>query len=103
MDDLSTLLITVVTVFTSTAAWRYYERRANAKERNDDREHLDELQYRNDLRERVRMLELMLKDMQTENTSLRDELRELTRQVATQSARIQYLERENQQLKTAKP
>lgn len=97
--NLSTLLITLVTVLTSTAAWRFWEHRARAQEKTEDREHLDELQYRNDLRERVRMLELMLKDMQRENTTLRDELRQLTATVATQAARIQWLERENKQLK----
>lgn len=102
-QNLITLLITLTTVLTSTAAWRYWERRAAARERTDDREHLDGLQYRNDLRERVRMLELMLKDIHTENNQLRDELRELTATVATQSARIHYLERENETLKKATP
>lgn len=101
--NLTTLLITLVTVLTSTAAWRYWDQRARSKEKSEDREHLDELQYRNDLRERVRMLELMLKDMQRENNDLRDELRELTATVTLQAGKIQWLERENEQLKTAAP
>lgn len=102
-QNLSTLLITLVTVLTSTAAWKYWEQRARAREKSDDREHLEGMEYRNDLRERVRMLELLLKDMQRENTALRDELRQLTATVATQAGKIQLLERENKQLKTAAP
>jgi len=81
-------------------AWKYYERRleiARQKEREEEQQvHL----FRDDLRERVTVLETKLEEALKREVSLLEEIRKLSETVAALKVEIEYLRRENTLLKT---
>lgn len=97
MDNLYTVLITLVTVLGGTSAWRYYEKRAMAKERDDDF-------IRHDCKDRIAKLEALLEISSEEKDDLRNMVLNLSKEVAALSVKVEFLTRENDELhKKAKP
>lgn len=74
-----------------TAAWRYYERRAQHKER-------DEEFIRHDCRDRIAKLEALLEESAKEKDDLRNLILQLTAQVAELRVKVEYLTDENERL-----
>ena len=91
MENIYSVLITAVTVLGGTGAWRYYEKRADHKER-------DEEFIRHDCKDRISKLEALLSESSKEKDSLRDMVLALTKEVAALSVKVEYLTKENDKL-----
>mgnify|MGYP003328867903 CR=1 FL=1 len=93
-SNVTSILITAITMLGGTAAWRFYEKRALHKER--DAEFI-----RHDCRERITKLEALLADSTKEKEDLRGLILELTREVAELRVKVEYLTEENDKLEKA--
>ena len=94
--DITTLwavLGTVVTVLGSASAWRFYEKRAMHKERDEDF-------IRHDCKDRISKLEALLESAAKEKDDLRRMVLDLTRQVAELRVTVDFLRVENEKLET---
>src|SRR6056300_190449 len=85
------ILITLITVLGSAGAWRYYERRAEAKQADDDF-------IREDCTKRIDKLEKLLERSSEEKDEMREKILELTKDLAELSIKVKYLEMENKRL-----
>jgi septal ring factor EnvC (AmiA/AmiB activator) len=95
MENIYSVLITAVTVLGGTGAWRYYEKRAEHKERDDEF-------IRHDCKDRISKLEALLSESSKEKDSLRDMILALTKEVAALSVKVEYLTKENDKLSKGK-
>jgi septal ring factor EnvC (AmiA/AmiB activator) len=84
MNNVWTLLITVITVLGSTTAFRYYEKRAMHKERDDDF-------IRHDCKDRISKLEALLEESSREKDEMRKQILDLVSEVASLRTEIKYL------------
>jgi phage shock protein A len=96
MENLYSVLITAITVLGGTGAWRYYEKRALNKER-------DEEFIRHDCKDRISKLEGLLEAAGKEKDELRMMVLELTKEVAALGVKVEYLTKENDKLEKALP
>jgi hypothetical protein len=87
------VLGTAVTVLGSASAWRYYEKRAMHKERDEDF-------IRHDCKDRISKLEALLEEAGKEKDQLRMMVLDLTRQVAELKVTVDFLRTENNKLVT---
>jgi septal ring factor EnvC (AmiA/AmiB activator) len=85
------VLITLITVLGSAGAWRYYERRAEAKQADDDF-------IREDCTKRIDKLEKLLERSSDEKDEMREKILQLTKDLAELSIKVKYLEMENKRL-----
>ena len=94
MDSQSfyTVLITAVTVLGSASAWRFYEKRAMRKERSED-------YMKDECRERIAKLEVLLERSSIEKDDMRSKILDLTREVAELRVKVEFLEDKNLELK----
>ena len=90
------VIITAITVLGGTGAWRYYEKRALSKERDDDF-------IRHDCKDRISKLEGLLEAAGREKDELRTMVLELTKEVAALGVKVEYLTKENDKLEKAIP
>ena len=90
-DSVWTVLITVVTVLGSASAWRFYEKRAMRKERDDEF-------IRHDCKDRIAKLEALLESSSKEKDEMRSTILKLTEQVAALAVKVEYLQKENSDL-----
>ena len=91
MENMYSVLITAVTVLGGTGAFRYYEKRAQKKEKDDEF-------IRHDCKDRISKLEALLVEAGKEKDSLRDMVLALTKEVAALSVKVEYLTKENEKL-----
>ncbi len=91
MDNLYTVLITAITVLGGASAFRFYEKRAQKKERDDDF-------IRHDCKDRIAKLEALLAQSSKEKDELRSMVLALTKEVAALSVKVEYLTKENEEL-----
>ncbi len=91
MDNLYSVLITAVTVLGGTGAWRYYEKRAIAKDRDDEF-------IKHDCKDRIAKLEALLENSSKEKDELRNMVLALTKEVAALSVKVEFLTKENEEL-----
>ena len=91
MENIYSVLITAVTILGGGGAWRYYERRAMHKEKDEDF-------IRHDCKDRISKLEALLEQSSNEKDELRQMVLGLTREVAALSVKVEYLTRENDEL-----
>jgi peptidoglycan hydrolase CwlO-like protein len=96
MENLYSVLITAITVLGGTGAWRYYEKRALNKERDDEF-------IRHDCKDRISKLEGLLEGASKEKDELRMMVLSLTKEVAALSVKVEYLTKENDKLEKALP
>jgi hypothetical protein len=78
------VLITAITVLGGTSAFRYYERRAMNKERDDEF-------IRHDCKDRITKLEALLERSSLEKDEMRAQILELVSEVAALRTEIKYL------------
>ena len=90
-DSVWTVLITVITVLGSASAWRFYEKRAMRKER-------DEEFIRHDCKDRIAKLEILLENSSKEKDEMRATILRLTEQVSALAVKVEYLQKENSEL-----
>jgi predicted RNase H-like nuclease (RuvC/YqgF family) len=91
MENIYSVLITAITVLGGTGAWRYYEKRALNKERDDEF-------IRHDCKDRISKLEGLLESASKEKDDLRMMVLNLTNEVAALSVKVEYLTKENEEL-----
>jgi predicted RNase H-like nuclease (RuvC/YqgF family) len=91
MENIYTVIISIVTVLGSAGAFRYYEKRQMHKERDEDF-------IRHDCKDRISKLEALLETSSKEKDELRTMVLNLTREVAALGVKVEYLTRENDEL-----
>ena len=93
MDETSiwTVIVTIVTVLGSTSAWKFYEKRVDAKKDEDNF-------IKQDCRERITKLEVLLKESSSEKDKMRETILGLTEKVSALSVKVEFLQKENIEL-----
>ena len=91
MENIYSVLITAITVLGGTTAWRFYEKRAQKKDRDDDF-------IRHDCKDRIAKLEALLAQSSKEKDEMRGMILDLTKQVAALTVKVEYLTKENEEL-----
>ena len=96
MDEntIATVLVTAITVLGSASAWRFYEKRAERRKEEDNF-------IREDCRDRIAKLEVLLLKSSEEKDQMRDTILKLVEQVSALNVKVQFLEEENKMLKMA--
>ncbi len=98
-DNITTVVVTVITVLFSAGAWKFYEKKIKLKTDLEREDRTDQNMYRDDLRDRVKRLEQLLTDGAVEKNVMRDQILSLTKEVSSLQVKVEYLEKENQRLK----
>lgn len=96
MENIYSVLITAITVLGGTTAFRYYEKRAMRKERDDEF-------IRHDCKDRISKLEALLESSSKEKDELRSMVLSLTKEVAALSVKVEFLTKENDKLEKSLP
>ncbi len=91
MENIYSVLITAITILGGGGAWRYYEKRAIAKEKDEDF-------IRHDCKDRITKLEALLESSSREKDELRTMVLTLTKEVAALSVKVEFLTKENETL-----
>lgn len=91
-----TVLITAISILGGASAWRFYEKRAMHKERDEDF-------IRHDCKDRIAKLEGLLEAAGKEKDNLRMMILELTKHVAELSVKVEFLTKENEKLTKTAP
>jgi predicted nuclease with TOPRIM domain len=99
--DFTEILITVITVAGSTGIWQFVSTRYKEKRAQEKFETLnsDGVQYRDDLKHRVRNLEALLSQSSEEKDQMRQQVLALTAEVHALRVKVEFLEKENERLK----
>ena len=88
MENFYSVLITAITILGGGAAFRYYEKRAQKRERDDEF-------IRHDCKDRITKLEALLSQASKEKDEMRQMILDLTRQVAELRITVEFLREEN--------
>lgn len=101
MEQYTQIIVTIVGVLGSASIWKYLEARLKAKNESKkvELENNDGVQYRDDLKNRVRNLEAMLANSSDEKDKLRDQVLQLVAEVNSLRVEVDYLKKENERLK----
>jgi len=101
MENLTQIIITVVSVAGTAGIWQFLQARLKVKseEKKSQLENSDGVQYRDDLKNRVRNLEALLAASSDEKDELRDQVLALTQEVSALRVKVDFLEKENERLK----
>ena len=86
MDSIYTVLITAITVLGGSTAFRFYEKRALHRERDEDF-------IRHDCKDRISKLEALLEESAKEKDELRKMVLDLTREVAALRVKVEFFEK----------
>jgi peptidoglycan hydrolase CwlO-like protein len=96
MENIYSVIITAITVMGGASAFRYYEKRAQKKERDDDF-------IKHDCKDRIAKLEALLAESSKEKDEMRNMILDLTKQVAALSVKVEFLTKENDKLEKSLP
>ena len=99
MEQYITIIITVVTVLGSAGAWQFYQNRMKLKFQEKKEDKTDQNMYRDDLRERVAVLESRLEEERVEKDKRQEEITTLQTTLAEYKVRLEFLEKENERLR----
>jgi hypothetical protein len=91
MESIYTVLITAITVLGGSTAFRFYEKRALHRERDEDF-------IRHDCKDRISKLEALLEESAKEKDEMRALILKLTSEVAELRVKVEYLTAENKNL-----
>jgi hypothetical protein len=84
MENMYSVLITAITMLGGASAFRYYEKRAQKRERDEDF-------IRHDCKDRISKLEALLTQASKEKDEMRAIILDLTAQVAKLQTEVKYL------------
>jgi septal ring factor EnvC (AmiA/AmiB activator) len=90
-NNIISILVTAITVLGGSTAWRYYERRAMHREKDEDF-------IRHDCKDRIAKLEALLEASSKEKDELRILIMKLTSEVAELRTKVEFLTVENAKL-----
>lgn len=96
---LDTIIMAIAGILGSAGLWNFFSKKAELRMKQDQEKRDEYLVYRDDLRERVAVLESKLLDERSTNEQLRTLVTELREEVAEYKTRLEYLESENARLK----
>jgi hypothetical protein len=99
MENYTTIIVTAVTVLGSTGAWTYYQNKLKLKYESKKEDKSDQNLYRDDLRERVTILETKLDEERSAKQKTTEEVIELRTKLTEYKVRLEFLEKENERLK----
>ena len=88
MDNLTTIVVTAITVLGSARAWDFYSKKLEKKRE-------EEIEYKWDCRSRIEKLEYLLTESSREKDELRKTILELTEEIASLRVKVQMLEQRN--------
>jgi len=88
MENIYSVLITALTVLGGASAFRYYEKRAQRREKDDDF-------IRHDCKDRISKLEALLEEASKEKDEMRKMILDLTAKVAELKVTVDFLREEN--------
>jgi|TARA_R110001592_G_C12765701_1_gene713367 predicted nuclease with TOPRIM domain len=91
-EQITTIIITTLTVAGGAGAWKFYEFLIRNKREKEKEELSEQNMYRDDLRTRVERLE-------NDKDECTMSLRELSTELAAIKVKLEFLERENDRLK----
>jgi hypothetical protein len=83
-SNIYTIFVTVIGVLGGSAAWRFYEKRAMHRERDEDF-------IRHDCKDRISKLEALLVESAREKDEMRAQILKLVEEVASLRTEIKYL------------
>ena len=84
MENIYSVIITAITILGGTTAFRFYEKRAMKRERDDDF-------IRHDCKDRIAKLEALLAQSSQEKDEMRKQILDLVAEVASLRTEIKYL------------
>lgn len=84
-SNIYSVLVTAITMLGGSAAFRFYEKRAQKRERDEDF-------IRHDCKDRITKLETLLSESSKDKDELRKQILELTALVAKLQTQVQYLQ-----------
>lgn len=93
------IVITAVTVLGSAGAWGFYQNRLKLKHEEKKEDKSDQNMFRDNLRERVAVLEQKLEESYREKMAVHKELMEVLQTLAEYKVRLEFLEEENKRLR----
>jgi len=93
------IAITAVTVLGSAGAWQFYQNRLKLKHEEKKEDRGEQTMFRDDLRERVAVLEEKLEEAYNEKQRTKDKLTEVLTELAEYKVRLEFLEKENERLR----
>ena len=96
MENIYSVLITAITVLSGTTAFRFYEKRAQRREKDDEF-------IKHDCKDRISKLEALLEASSKEKDDLRNMVLALTKEVAALSVKVEFLTKENDKLEKSLP
>lgn len=99
MMDAQTI-ITIVTVLGSAGAWQFYQSRMKLRHEERKEDKGEQTLFRDDLRERVAVLEQKLEDAYAEKEKTQQRLATVMTELAEYKVRLEFLEKENDRLKS---
>lgn len=98
-ENLTSTIITIATVLTSAGAWQFYQNRLKLKHKEKVEDRSEQTLFRDDLRERVAILEQKLEEAYDNKAKTERKLTEVMTQLAEYKVRLEFLEKENDRLK----
>jgi hypothetical protein len=99
MESYTTIIVTVATVLGSTGAWSYYQNKLKLKYDIKKEDKSEQNLYRDDLRERVAILEEKLDEERKSKQKTTEEVMDLRTKLTEYKIRLEFLEKENERLK----
>jgi peptidoglycan hydrolase CwlO-like protein len=90
-QSLYAVMVTLITVLGSATAFRFYEKRAMRKERDEDF-------IRHDCRDRISKLDVLLQESSREKDDMRSTILTLTEKVSALTVKVEFLQKENMEL-----
>jgi len=88
MENIYSVLITAITVLGGSAAFRFYEKRAEKKDKDDDF-------IRHDCKDRISKLEALLEESSKEKQEMRAQILELSIMVTKLQTQIEFLQKQH--------
>lgn len=95
----SQTIITILTLLGSAGAWQFYQSRMKLKHEERKEDKGEQTLFRDDLRERVAVLEEKLEQAYKEKAETQAKLTEVMTELAEYKVRLEFLEKENNRLR----
>lgn len=95
----SQTIITILTLLGSAGAWQFYQSRMKLKHQERKEDKGEQTLFRDDLRERVAVLEEKLEQAYKEKNEVSDRLAVVMTELAEYKVRLEFLEKENNRLR----
>ena len=97
-NDLIAIILAIIGTFGGTSAWNFYQRKMELKREEAQTREQQTYLYRDDLRERVAVLESKLDEERQERLLLLARMQEQSEELAALRTEVKYLREERQRL-----